>query len=224
MGAPRRLTGALLALAGGLLALVAVGILAPRATGVDGPPAVPARPTVQDGTAAARTMPPRTEAAAAAIATVPAGIPLRVSAPSIGLRHAVTPYTDDEVAAHGGAVEPPTLFTVSWWAGGGAPGTAATNTVYLFGHTWKEPAVFNRLKELRPGAAVEVSTAHGTLTYTVDGWFVVSKSAFDTDDRVRTAVPGRLLLVGCYRATGAESHTTANIVVTAQLSGSTATG
>ncbi len=157
------------------------------------------------------------------VATVAVGAPLRVSAPSIGLDHAVTPYTDADVAAHGGAVEPPTLFTVSWWTGGGAPGTAAANTVYLFGHTWKEPAVFNRLKELVPGATIEVTMADGSVRYVVDGWFVVSKSAFDTDHRVREAVAGRLLLVGCYRATGSEATTTANIVVTAHLVGSTAT-
>ena len=143
--------------------------------------------------------------------------PLLVEVPSIAVKAAITAYTPAEVAANGGAVKPPTLFSVSWWTGGGDPGLGARNTVYLYGHTWKEPAVFNRIKELRPGDHVVVTTTAGRLVYVVDGSFTVDKPGLVTNPRVTQAVAGRLLLIGCYRATGHEAHTTANIVVTTHL-------
>jgi sortase (surface protein transpeptidase) len=143
--------------------------------------------------------------------------PLLLEVPAIALRAAITAYTPAEVAAGGGAVKPPTLFSVSWWTGGGNPGPATRNTVYLYGHTWKEPAVFNRIKELRVGDRVVVTTTGGRLVYVVDGSFTVSKPNLVTTARVTQATPGRLLLIGCYRATGHEAHTTANIVVTTHL-------
>jgi sortase (surface protein transpeptidase) len=143
--------------------------------------------------------------------------PLLLEVPAIALKAAITAYTPAEVAADAGAVKPPTLFSVSWWTGGGNPGPAARNTVYLYGHTWKEPAVFNRIKELRVGDRVVVTTTGGRLVYVVDGSFTVGKPDLVTTARVTQATPGRLLLIGCYRATGHEAHTTANIVVTTHL-------
>jgi sortase (surface protein transpeptidase) len=152
------------------------------------------------------------------VATSGAASPLRLQIPAIGLTATITAYTSAQVVAAGGAVKPPTLFAVSWWTGGGDPGPTTRNTVYLYGHTWKEPAVFNRIKELRSGALVVVTTTVGRLVYVVDGSFTVSKPDLVTNQRVTEAVPGRLLLIGCYRATGHEAHTTANIVVSAHLS------
>lgn len=148
---------------------------------------------------------------------VPQSAPTRVEAPSIGLRAAVTPFSPAEVAAHGGAVEPSNLWEVAWWTGGGAPGSHADNTVYLYGHTWRGPAVFNRVKDLAPGASVFVTTRAGRLEYVVDGSFTVAKADLDDHPAVRAARPGRLLLIGCHRETGREDHTTRNIVVTAHL-------
>ena len=143
--------------------------------------------------------------------------PLLVEAPGIGLTARVSPYTAADVRRNGGVVKPPTLCDVSWWTGGGMPGTAAQNTVYLYGHTWKEPAVFNRLKDLELGNEVYVTTARGRLRYVVEGSFTVPKPGLPTNKAVVAAVPGRLVLIGCYRETGHEDHTTRNIVITAQL-------
>lgn len=150
-------------------------------------------------------------------ALVPQSAPKLLEAPSIALRAAVTPYTPAEAAANGGAVTPSTLWAVAWWTGGGTPGTDAENTVYLYGHTWKEPAVFNRVKELEPGAAVHVTTVSGRVHYVVDGSFTVPKTELADHPAVSAAVPGRLVLIGCYRETGLEEHTTRNVVVTAHL-------
>jgi LPXTG-site transpeptidase (sortase) family protein len=106
---------------------------------------------------------------------------------------------------------------VAWWTGGGTPGSHADNTVYLYGHTWKEPAVFNRVKELDAGALVRLTTRTGVLDYVVDGSFTVEKTKLDQHPAVTAAVPGRLVLIGCHRETGLEERTTRNIVVTARL-------
>jgi hypothetical protein len=175
--------------------------------------------TVVPGVATVVPAPPQSfsRPADASRPLVPASAPQLVEAPSIGLRAAVTAYSAAEVAANGGAVKPATLWTVAWWTGGGTPGTHTDNTVYLYGHTWREPAVFNRVEELEPGAVVRVTTRTGCLDYVVDGSFTVEKTKLDEHPTVTAAVPGRLVLIGCHRETGREEHTTRNIVVTAHL-------
>ena len=140
-----------------------------------------------------------------------------VEAPAIGLRAAVTPWTDEQVAAHGGAVTPSTLWEVAWWTGGGIPGSHADNTVYLYGHTWTGPAVFNRVRELGRGDTVVMTTRAGRLEYVVGQTFTVAKDDLADHPLVREGHPGRLLLIGCYRETGREERTTRNVVVVAQL-------
>jgi LPXTG-site transpeptidase (sortase) family protein len=148
---------------------------------------------------------------------VPPSAPRLLEAPSIRLKADVTPYTPAEVAAHGGAIKPSTLWDVAWWTGGGTPGSHTENTVYLYGHTWKEPAVFNRVKELERGDAVYVTTRTGRLRYLVDSSFTVLKTDLTKTPTVAAAIPGRLLLLACFRATGREEQTTRNVVVIAHL-------
>lgn len=148
---------------------------------------------------------------------VPASDPRVLEVPEIKLKATVTPYTPQQVAAHDGAVKPSSLWEVAWWTGGGTPGSHADNTVYLYGHTWKEPAVFNRIKELRRGDAVFVTTRTGRLRYVVDSSFTVDKPDLSKTPAVAAGIPGRLLLLGCYRETGREEHTTRNVVVVAHL-------
>ena len=150
-------------------------------------------------------------------AYVPESPPVLLEVPTIGLRATVTPWGEQQVAAHGGAVMPSSLWEVAWWTGGGTPGSHAANTVYLYGHTWTAPAVFNRVKELRLGDAVVVTTRAGRLAYVVEQSFTVAKADLDDHPLVRDAHPGRLLLIGCFRETGREEHTTRNVVVVAQL-------
>jgi LPXTG-site transpeptidase (sortase) family protein len=140
-----------------------------------------------------------------------------LEAPDIKLKADVTPYTPEEVEANAGAVKPSSLWQVAWWTGGGTPGSHADNTVYLYGHTWKEPAVFNDIKYLEKGDAVYVTTRTGRLRYVVDGSFTVPKTDLTKTPTVAAAIPGRLLLLGCYRETGREETTTRNVVVIAHL-------
>lgn len=148
---------------------------------------------------------------------VPQSPPARIDVPAIDLSARVEPYTSEDVAAAGGAVRPPDLWTISWWTGGGTPGTDSDNTVYLYGHTWREPAVLNRVGELDPGDEIVVTTAGGRLTYTVEDVFTVDKPELPDSPGVAEAVPGRLLLIGCHRETGDERTTTRNVVVRATL-------
>ena len=149
--------------------------------------------------------------------SIPAAAPRLLEIPQLGLRATITPFTSKDVEAHGGAVKPPTLWTVSWWTGAGRPGTDSTDTVYLYGHTWREPAVFNRLKELSAGSRVQVTTSAGRLTYVVDRCLTVDKDDLASHPEVTRREPGRLLLIGCYRRTGREWSTTHNLVVAAHL-------
>lgn len=147
--------------------------------------------------------------------------PIHLSVPRIGIDAAISEYTNEMVVKTKGAVEPPTLDTVSWWSGGGTPGTDATNTMYLYGHTWIHPAVFNRIKELVPGDEIFVTTSNGVLRYVVNDQnyqFQVPKPQLPTDPRVTESAAGRLLLIGCWRVTGLEKTTTSNVVVVAHLS------
>ena len=151
--------------------------------------------------------------------------PSRLSAPRIGLDAPIDEYnasTLEQRRRQTGrtGVDPPMLDRVSWWSGNnaGIPGTDATNTVYLYGHTWREPAVFNRIKELRPGDTLDVTTPSGRLRYVVvTEPFKVLKPEFASDSRVTLAKAGRLIIVGCYRETGNEVTTTENVVVALQL-------
>ncbi|MDF2092986.1 class F sortase [Knoellia sp. 3-2P3] len=211
-------TAAATALVAAAAALLATSPLQLRAR--TEPTGIPvAAPTAGAATVAPAPPPSFSRPAEESRTFVPQSPPTVVEAPSIALRATVSPYTAAEVAANGGAVEPTTLWTVSWWTGGGTPGSHADNTVYLYGHTWREPAVFNRIKELEKGASVFLATRTGRLEYVVEGTFTVAKQALDDHPAVRAARPGRLVLIGCYRETGLEDDTTHNVVVTAQLAG-----
>lgn len=160
---------------------------------------------------------PATGAVLTAVPGVPQSPPVRIDVPQIDLTASIEPYTAADVAAAGGAVRPPDLWTVSWWTGGGTPGTDADNTVYLYGHTWREPAVLNRVGELVAGDEIVVTTVEGRLTYTVEDVFTVDKPELPDNPAVTAVVPGRLLLIGCHRETGDEQTTTRNVVVQARL-------
>jgi len=98
----------------------------------------------------------------------------------------------------GGALNPPTDFhRAGWFAKGAAPGDLGP--AVLAGHvdTRSGPAVFYRLRELKPGDTVEVVRGPKTLTFQVTATESFAKSAFPTD-RVYgpTPVP-ELRLITC---------------------------
>ena len=151
---------------------------------------------------------------------VQASAPLHLKVPSIGLDGAVSEYDQEMIDGNEG-FDPPELSTISWdtTIPDGLAGTDAANTVYLYGHSWVDVAVFNDLKNLQPGAVASISTANGTLCYTAQKTLRLNKAEYKTNDELTNAIPNRLVLVSCYRPTGYDPNaaTVQNIVVVLQL-------
>ncbi|WP_345801171.1 class F sortase [Microbacterium sp. AZCO] len=191
------------------LALVLSGCATPRQdpAGASGTPTVSAAPT-----------PPPTPSAAGSPAAdlVPVAAPTRLTFPAAGIDGPVDEYTAADAEAAGG-VNPDSLDEIAWYSGisDPMPGTDAKNTVYLFGHSWIEPAVFNGLKDVVVGDQATVTTANGELVYEVDDVFTLAKPDFTQDPRVVAMVPGRLALVTCHRPEGWDpsEHAPDNTVV-----------
>ncbi|MGH7218573.1 MAG: class F sortase [Candidatus Microsaccharimonas sp.] len=141
--------------------------------------------------------------------------------PCVGISGPITEYT--EAMLVDGAVEPATMDTISWYTGipGGILSEAATNTNYVYGHSWIEPAIFNGVRQMTPGCEVIITTGNGeTLTYVMsEPVFSVMKPELSTDPRVTEAKAGRLVLVSCYRPDGYDPNagTVENIVAVLQL-------
>ena len=206
------------ALLGGLIALVCAlsfgwVVLAPVPT--TAPPATP-KPTIQR---AAPIAPAPTPEPAADL-VVPASAPLQLRVASIGLDGAVSEYTQEMIDERGG-FDPSEPTTISWdtTIPDGLPGTDSANTVYLYGHTWIDMAVFNGLRDLQPGAVASIDTANGTLCYVTQKTLLLDKAEYKTNDELTNVVPNRLVLVSCSRPVGydPESATVQNIAVVLQL-------
>ncbi|WP_165350388.1 class F sortase [Xylanimonas protaetiae] len=148
---------------------------------------------------------------------VPAATPVRVLIPAIGVDAPIEVYTDAMVAAADGWIDPTTHDVVSWWQGGGTPSSDPDNTVYLYGHVSRLEAVFNYLHSVVPGTEVTVVTEAGEIVYVVQEVLEpVGKEALPDDPRINAQVPGRLVLIGCYREPDqGRRRTTHNIVVIA---------
>lgn len=149
---------------------------------------------------------------------IPLAVPTHLAVPALGIDADVEEYTDAQVAAAGGWVNPAHRDVVAWWSGGGTPGKPADNTVYLYGHVSSKPAVFNALADVTVGDTIDVTTSAGTLTYRVTDILppVLKNDLPDLPD-VAAAVPGRLVLIGCHRDENQGTKpTTRNLVVIAQ--------
>ena len=153
-------------------------------------------------------------------AVIAASAPLRLRIPAISVDGAVSEYSQQMIDDRGG-FDPPDLSTVSWdtTIPGGLAGTDSANTVYLYGHSWVDPAVFNGLKEMKAGDLAAVDTANGTLCYLAQKTLTLDKAQYKNNDELTTAIPNRLVLVSCYRPVGYDpnSATVKNIIVVLQL-------
>jgi len=121
--------------------------------------------------------------------------PVTVSIPAIGVRSAVVPLRLDDR----GVLEAPEDFDrVGWFAAGPAPGDPGPAVVAGHVDSRRGPAVFFRLKELRPGDRVEVQRSDGaTAHFRVDAVERYPKGRFPTAS-VYGPTPGRVLrLITC---------------------------
>ena len=152
--------------------------------------------------------------------------PVAIEIPTAGIDAGVEEYTDAQVRAAGGWVDPVHRDVVAWWSGGGTPANPADNTVYLYGHVSARPAVFNELAGVAVGDEVVLTTATGVLTYQVTSVLPpVPKWELPDVPEVAAVVPGRLVLIGCHREPDQGTRpTTANTVVIAEFTSSMSAG
>jgi len=157
-------------------------------------------------------------------------VPLSFTVSSIGINdHPIYEYTNEMVAEEG-KVNPDSWNSVAWWSGGGRPGTTLNNTsdidekidftTYLYGHSTnndKKKVIFDDLDLLNQNDEIIINTELGLLIYSVDEVFILAKSDLMTDNRATWDVPGRLVLISCWRSWSGSAPTTENVVVIASL-------
>ncbi len=141
--------------------------------------------------------------------------PLRVEIPRVGIAASVVPLGLEP----SGALEVPGNFgETGWWTGGPEPGEQGPAVIAGHVDSTSGPAVFYRLRELRPGDTVTVHRADGSaVDFVVDRVDQHPKAAFPTD-AVYGQTPGaELRLITCGGTfDDASGHYLANFIVFAE--------
>jgi Sortase domain len=122
--------------------------------------------------------------------------------------------------ARDGTVEVPSEWGVAgWYAGGTRPGDPGSAVILGHVDSKSGPAVFYRLRELRPGDLVEVVQAGGTrVRFAVERTEQVDKERFPTADVYYPTLTPRLRLVTCGGSFDpATGHYRSNVIVYATL-------
>lgn len=144
-----------------------------------------------------------------------AGVPQRLTLPSLGVSAPVVPIS----SAQGVLTPPDDPQTLGWWSQGAPPG-ARRGGALITGHTVHTGGgAFDDLEQLQHGAAVRVDTEHGVLDYAVTAVTVFPKRtlAADAAEIFSQSVPGRLVLVTCEDWNGHDYES--NVVVVAEPRG-----
>jgi sortase (surface protein transpeptidase) len=202
----RRFTGLVLL----ALALVACGE-APARPGAPAPAEGPGRAE------APATVPrPGSQAPTPRTALARAAPPVRIRIPAIGVAAAVVGLGLNR----DGTLQVPGDFGVAgWFTGGPAPGE--TGPAVITGHidSRRGPAVFYRLRALRPGDRVEVERADGsTVRFAVQGAARYPKAAFPTEAVFGPSPEPLLRLITCGGTFDRSRRSYRdNVVVTARL-------
>lgn len=151
---------------------------------------------------------------------VAASAPSRLEVPGLGIDAVVLTVSPDA-----GVIDPPTMTEVYWIVDYGAPGTDATNTVYLVGHSslTVADAVFNPLLDvasqeclLAPGDELLLTTINGVLEYEVTGCRRIPKRDLPASS-IWNVEPGVLHLITCFQEEGTVGRAADNLVVTARI-------
>jgi antitoxin (DNA-binding transcriptional repressor) of toxin-antitoxin stability system len=152
----------------------------------------------------------------------PTAVPVRLQIPSIGVDTGLQRLGRD---VHG-AVDVPKgrhkWDMAGWYAGEGGTRPGDPGSAVLLGHvdSTSGPAVFYRLRELRPGDQVEVVRADRTVArFTVDRVEQYPKARFPTDDVYYPTMTPKLRLVTCGGSFDPlRGHYRSNVIVFASLS------
>jgi sortase (surface protein transpeptidase) len=155
-----------------------------------------------------------------------AALPQRIDIPELGVQAPVVARGLDAQ----GAIDPPPYDqagVVGWYAAGAKPGAAGT--ALMVGHvdTETRPAVFYKLSTLEAGETIRVVRNDGKVAeFTVDDVDVVRRDRFDAQQAYGTRASGRaeLRLITCGGTFDRATRSyTANVIVSAYLTGTTAT-
>ena len=165
-----------------LLALVGTGVVVVRSRG----PAMPGGEVVPS--AGVGPAPPTSTSVVA-----PSGEPLRVRIPAIGVvaplvRLGLNPDRTLEV---------PKYQEAGWYTGASRPGSVGPAVIAAHVDSTTGPAVFYRLKELKPGDTVHVDYRHATVTFSVRESQSFPKSSFPTARVYGATDDAELRLVTC---------------------------
>ena len=199
--------------AAGLASLTLVLVL-----GACGEP--PARPEASPTTAPPATAAPTTTTVAAPSSTRPARArtpspPVRVEIPSIGVSSRLVRLGLNP----DGTMEVPRDYGLAgWFTGGAMPGQDGPAVISGHVDSKSGPAVFYRLRELRPGDTIRVRRAAGDwLAFEVTGSARYAKAAFPTEAVFGPVTGPVLRLITCGGAFDRSSgHYLDNVVVTAR--------
>jgi sortase (surface protein transpeptidase) len=188
-----------------LLLLAACGATPPPHPEAATPTPAPTAPTT--------TVVPPTSAAALAHRSAP---PARIRIPAIGVS---APVVRLGLKSDGTLEVPNDFGDTGWYTGGPAPGE--TGPAVIAGHidSHSGPAVFYRLRELRPGDGVTVERADGSsVRFTVDGIAQYPKRAFPTEAVFGPSPDPILRLITCGGSFDRSQRSYRdNVVVTARL-------
>ncbi|MGI5375711.1 class F sortase [Streptomyces sp. CA-251387] len=149
-------------------------------------------------------------------------LPQRLDIPGLGVQAPVVARGLDRQ----GAVDPPPYAqagAVGWYAAGVKPGAAGAAVMVGHADTATRPAVFHRLRALRPGATVRVLRDDGKVAeFTVEDVHVVTRDRFDARQAYGAHRSGRaeLRLITCGGTFDRTTRSyTANVIVSAYLTG-----
>jgi sortase (surface protein transpeptidase) len=180
----------------------------------------PARPEASPTTAPPATAAPTTTTVAAPSTTRPARArtpspPVRVEIPSIGVSSRLIRLG---LNADGTMEVPRDYGRAGWFTGGAMPGQDGPAVISGHVDSKSGPAVFYRLRELRPGDTIRVRRADGRwLAFEVTGSARYAKAAFPTDAVFGPVTGPVLRLITCGGAFDRSSgHYLDNVVVTAR--------
>lgn len=121
--------------------------------------------------------------------------PTGIAIPAIG---AASSLLELGLAPDGSAEVPADYDLAGWYRDGGRPGVVGPTVVLGHVDSRDGPAIFYRLRDLRPGDVVEVSTAGGGVaTYAVDRVEQVAKDEFPTFEVFGATQDDVLRLVTC---------------------------
>jgi sortase (surface protein transpeptidase) len=143
-------------------------------------------------------------------------VPVRIDIPRIGVSSSLIRLG----RAPDGTVEVPKPFGVAgWYAPGTRPGDPGSAVILGHVDSKRGPAVFFRLRELRPGDQIDVTRADGSsLRFVVQRTAKFDKQRFPTDEVYYPTLTPMLRLVTCGGQFDATTgHYRSNIIVFATL-------